>query len=163
MFLSLIVALDRRLAIGKNNAMPWHLSADLRYFKRTTMGKPVIMGRKTFESVGRPLPGRQNVVITRNSTWQAPGCTVYQDLETAFAELHDLPEAFVIGGGQIYAATLHKCRRLHVTHVEADIDGDVFFPALDWRQWRATEVARHGADESNTYAFRIVVYEPVEG
>jgi len=160
MLLSLIVALDRRMAIGKNNAMPWHLSADLSYFKRTTMGKPVIMGRKTFESIGRPLPGRHNVVITRNSAWRAPGCRVHADLEAAFAGLQGEPEVFVIGGGQIYATTVHLAGRLHVTHVDADVDGDVFFPATDWQQWRATEVERHGADTHNTYAFRIAVYEP---
>ncbi|MDH3453132.1 MAG: dihydrofolate reductase, partial [Gammaproteobacteria bacterium] len=142
-----------------DNAMPWHLSADLRYFKRTTLGKPVIMGRRTFESIGRPLPGRQNVVLTRNSAWRAPGCTVYNDIESALGDLYEAPEAFVIGGAQIYAATLHKCARMHVTHVEADVDGDVFFPALDWRLWRATEVERHAADADNTYPFRITVYE----
>ncbi len=159
MVLSLIVALDRQMAIGKDNAMPWHLSADLRYFKRTTLGKPVIMGRKTFESIGRPLPGRHNVVVTRSATWRAPGCTVYHDVDVALGELQDVPEAFVIGGAQIYAAALPQCARMHVTHVEADVDGDVFFPAVDWSAWRAAEVERHAADADNTYPFRITVYD----
>ena len=147
------------MAIGKANAMPWHLSADLRYFKRTTLGKPVIMGRKTYESIGRPLPGRHNVVITRNEAWRAPGCTVYHDVATALSELHDAEEVFVIGGAQIYAATLPQCERMHVTHIEADVDGDVFFPAVDWSAWHGTEVERHAADADNTYDFRITVYE----
>ncbi len=161
MLLSLIVAMDRRMAIGKDNALPWRLSDDLRYFKRATLGKPVIMGRKTFESIGKPLSGRDNVVITRNPQWQAAGCIVYADPESALAALAEVPEACVIGGGQIYAATLHRCERLHVTHVDAEVDGDVYFPAIDWGRWRATEVFRHDADERNSHAFRVAVYEPV--
>lgn len=158
--LSMIVAHADNRIIGKDNDMPWHLPADLAYFKQTTLGKPVIMGRKTFESIGRPLPGRQNIVITRNSDYVADGVEIVDSIEAALALTSKVEEVMVIGGGAIYAHCLPAANKLYVTHIEASIDGDTQFPAYDFeKDWLLTASERRAADEKNAYPLNFCVYE----
>ena len=151
--LSLIAAVARNGAIGKDNALLWRLPEDLKFFKRTTLGCPVIMGRKTWDSIGRPLPGRRNIVITRNATWQAEGAEVFHDLSSALAATADVPKVFVIGGGELYAQALPLADELVLTEVDADFEGDTFFPR--WDRSTFTEVSResHVADAGWPYHF----------
>ena len=158
MRISIIVATARGGAIGKDNALPWHLPADLKYFKSVTMGKPIVMGRKTFESIGRPLPGRQNIVLTRDTSWHVDGVTVIHDIddvEQALNEEHT-DEVMIIGGAQIYAATLTKADRLYITEIDVDVDGDAFFPVVDSNEWQEVSRQPHPADgEQPGYSFVI--------
>ena len=124
MIVSLVVAMARNRVIGRDNALPWRLPADLAYFKRVTMGHPVIMGRRTYESIGRPLPGRHNIVVSRNRAFHAPGCTVVGSLEEAWRAAGDADEACVIGGTTLFRETLPIADRIHLTEVEADVEGD---------------------------------------
>jgi len=141
MTLSIVVATSRNGVIGNDNQLPWHLPEDLKYFKKITMGKPIVMGRKTYESIGRPLPGRTNIVITRNTSWQADGVVVVHDLDEAITVAgqacidSDVNEAMVIGGSEIYRQALEKADRLYVTEVEIDIEGDAHFPDIDLAEW----------------------------
>jgi dihydrofolate reductase len=138
--LSLIAAVARNGAIGKDNALLWRLPEDLQFFKRTTLGCPVIMGRKTYDSIGRPLPGRRNMVVTRNPAWSAPGVETALSLEAAIALVADAPKVFVIGGAQLYAQALPLANELVLTEVNADYEGDTFFPA--WNKTAFTEASR---------------------
>lgn len=162
MKLSMIAAMSQNRVIGKDNAMPWHLPDDLQWFKRQTTGKPVIMGRKTFESLGcRPLPNRQNIVISRQEELNYP-VPVFASVEQALAAVKvDNPqEVVIIGGGQLYQQLLHQVDRLYLTLINAEIEGDTYFP--DWAQQGAWfEVARehHPADARHTYAFDFVILE----
>ena len=163
---ALIVAMAQNRVIGRNNALPWYLPGDLRYFKQATMGKPILMGRKTFESIGRPLPGRLNVVITRDAEWEAPtGVVAEQSLEAAYrraeaqAELEGGDEIMIIGGGQIYADALADIDRMYVTQVHADVDGDAWFPEVDWDQWEELGREDFSASENNPYDYSFVVYQ----
>lgn len=131
MALALIAAVARNGAIGQGGSMPWHLPADLQRFKRTTLGAPIIMGRKTWDSIGRPLPGRRNIVITRNPQWQAPGAETAESLRAALALAEGAEQVFVIGGAQIYAEALPLADRLLLTEIDADFEGDTFFPPWD--------------------------------
>ena len=142
MKLSLIVAMAQNRAIGKENRLPWHLPEDLKYFKSVTMGKPIVMGRKTFDSIGRPLPGRLNIVITRNNSWQHAGVETANSVDQAMmiAAKHveaegGTKEVMVIGGEQIYRAAIEGADRLYVTRVQTEIEGDAFFPEYDESQW----------------------------
>lgn len=137
--LSLIVAMGKNRAIGKDNALPWHLSQDLQYFKAVTLGKPIVMGRKTYDSIGRPLPGRHNIVISRDPAWAAEGVTVVTSVAAALAAAGDVEEVMVIGGEQIYALALAHANQLYITEVEAAPQADAFFPAIDPSQWREVE------------------------
>lgn len=158
--LSMIVAHADNRIIGKNNDMPWHLPADLAYFKKTTLGKPVIMGRKTYESIGRPLPGRQNIVISRDKNYQAAGIEVVSSVEQALVNAGDVDEIMVIGGGAIYAHCLPAAQRLYITHIEATIDGDTQFPAYDTNNnWQKISSEQYLADEKNAYNLDFCVYE----
>jgi dihydrofolate reductase len=155
--LTIVVATDTRRGIGINNTLPWHLPEDLAHFKRTTSGHPIIMGRKTFESIGRPLPNRRNIVITRNPGWRHDGVEAVASLDAAAALAGD-GEAFIIGGAQIYADVLDRVDRLIVTEIGKAFDCDAFFPDIDPQQW--LEVARephHSAQNGFDYAF--VTYE----
>jgi len=159
MTLSLIVAMDRNRMIGKDNDLPWHLPADLKFFKATTLGKPIIMGRKTFESIGRPLPGRRNIVVTRNADWRAEGVDVARDLETAKAMVTDVPEAFIIGGAQIYGQSLDVVDRMHITEVDMVVeDGDAVFPEIDKTVWQEVSRDAHLSEDGRP-AFAFVCYE----
>lgn len=156
---SLVVAVARNRVIGRDNALPWRLPDDLAYFKRVTMGRPVVMGRRTYESIGKPLPGRQNIVVTRNPAFQAPGCTVVPTLEAAWKAAGNADEACVIGGTSLFEAALPTADVIHLTEVDADVEGDTYFPQIDRDQWRETEVSRHEPDARHSYGFRIVRLE----
>lgn len=144
--LELIVAHAKNGVIGKNGTMPWHLSEDLKHFKAVTMGCPVIMGRKTHESIGRALPGRRNIIISRNPDFAAPKCEVVTSLENALTLLAGEPKAFVIGGAQIYKKAIDLCQSAWVTEIDLDIEGDAFFPELDGDIWERHELRTIQAD-----------------
>ncbi|RMF17881.1 MAG: dihydrofolate reductase [Gammaproteobacteria bacterium] len=164
MRIAMIAAMAQNRVIGRNNKLPWYLPEDLKYFKRITMGKPMIMGRKTFESIGKPLPGRATFVVTRNPDWTAEGVTVVPDLRAAlrkaeaWAECAAVDEVIVAGGGQIYTEALPHADRLYLTQVHADVAGDAWFPAFDESEW--AEVSREDfvAADPNPYdySFRIL-------
>jgi len=162
--LAMIVAMARNRAIGVENTLPWRISGDLQFFKRTTLGKPVVMGRKTFESIGRPLPGRRNIVITRNPDWRAEGVTAVSSLETALevatgvAAEEGAQEVMVIGGAEIYRQAMPLAERLYVTEVDAEVTGDAFFPALD-NTWREASRDCYPASEKDEYNYCLVQYD----
>lgn len=161
MIISAIVAIARNFAIGRQNQIPWYLPADLKYFKKVTTGHHVIMGRKSFESIGRPLPNRTNVVITRDPYFVATGCTVVHSLREAlaFAIANGETEAFIIGGGEIYRQSWPLLDRLYLTEVDTEPEeSDVFFPKIDETEWRELSREAHAADEKNTssYVFRVL-------
>jgi dihydrofolate reductase len=159
MIRSLVVAMARNRVIGRDNRLPWRLPADLAYFKQVTMGHPVIMGRRTWESIGRPLPGRKNIVVSRNREYTAPGAAVVDSLEAAWQAAGAVEEACVIGGTSLFAEALPGADRIHLTEVDADVPGDTYFPPFDRSQWTEREVARHPRDERHEYPFRIVLLE----
>lgn len=162
MKLCLIVAVSRNGVIGLNNQLPWHLPEDLKYFKSVTMGKPIVMGRKTYDSIGRPLPGRTNIVITRDASWSAPGVEVAQTLETALelgataCDAAGAEEIMVIGGEQIYRMTLDAADRLYLTQVDADVEGDAFFPEIDPKIWNQVSVLVPEKTDAHPYRFLIL-------
>jgi dihydrofolate reductase len=167
MKLALIVAMARNRVIGRDNAMPWQQPDDLRYFKRMTLGKPVIMGRKTFASIGRPLPGRPNIVVTRNTSFAAEGIHVVHSLDAAIAlgqrllaELgQEDGELMLVGGAELYAQGLPLASRLYLTELHGEPEGDARFPAIDPAAWRELSREDHDAGEANTYAYSFVVLE----
>lgn len=154
--LTLIVATERHNGIGINNALPWRLPEDLAFFKRTTTGHPILMGRKTFESIGRPLPNRRNIVITRNPAWQHEGVDTAGSLQQA-ADLAGDGEVFVIGGAQIYADALPLAARLIVTEIDADFACDAFFPAINSAVWKEVSREPHQSAEQG-FAYAFVIY-----
>lgn len=154
MRISLIVAVAENGVIGRDGDLPWRIPADLRFFKETTMGKPIVMGRKTFESIGRALPGRTNIVISRDSSFAADDIVVVGDLEAALVVAGDVPEVMVIGGAQVYALALPRADRIYLTEVHAAPVGDVGFPELDPGVWRETSRTEHGSEDGVPgYAF----------
>lgn len=157
--LSMIVATADDNVIGKDNDMPWHLPADLAYFKKVTLGKPVIMGRKTYESIGRPLPGRRNIVISRDENYQKEGIDTVTSVEQALALVQDVEEIMVIGGGAIYKHCLPAATRLYITHIKASIDGDTRFPDYDDDSWQKVSSEVRDSDEKNAYQLDFCVYE----
>jgi dihydrofolate reductase len=163
MKIGLITALSRNQVIGRNNELPWHLPADLKRFKRITMGKPIIMGRKTYESIGRPLPGRKNIVISRNPEYQAAeGVTVANGLETAIEAAGDAPEVMVIGGANIYYQFLPRADLIFFTLVHTRIeDGDAFFPAYNRREWRLVIEEHHPADPENLFPYSFMTWQRI--
>jgi dihydrofolate reductase len=159
MTLSLIVAMTRSGVIGRGGTLPWKLSADLKRFKALTMGHAILMGRKTYESLGRPLPGRTSIVITRQLGFRPPPeVLVAHSLHEALHRASPDDRPFVIGGGEIYAQALPQIADLYVTWVEAEIDGDTRFPEIDWRQWREATCERHSADARNQYDYTFCTY-----
>ena len=158
--ISLIVAVAEQGVIGQQNALPWRLSGDLKRFKALTMGKPIIMGRKTYDSIGRPLPGRTNIVITRQSDLQLPGCVVVTSLDQAINSVQ-ADEYMVIGGAEIYRQALPLAQRVYLTQVHAKVDGDAFFPELSSTQWREVSREDQPADEQNQYAHSFITLERV--
>jgi dihydrofolate reductase len=151
MKISLIVAMASNRAIGLNGQMPWHLSADLKRFKQITMGAPILMGRKTFEAIGRPLPGRENIVISRDPDYQQSGCRVFSDIAGVLRHYADHPELFVIGGATLYEAMLFQADYLYLTEINRQFAGDTFFPEIDLSQWR--EIAREEVENDQTVDF----------
>lgn len=163
MTISLIVAAATNHAIGLNGTMPWHLPADMKHFKNITWGMPVVMGRKTFESLGKPLTGRKNIVITRQSGWKAEGAIAVKSIEDALfvAQQADANEVMVIGGGEIYKALFEKAARIYLTRVEAEPEADTFFPVIHPEQWRLTSQQNFEADEKNAYNYSFQIWERV--
>ena len=161
MKISMIVAMAHDRVIGKDNQMPWHLPADLAHFKRVTLGKPVLMGRKTFESIGRPLPGRRNLVISRNPNYQAEGIEVVGSVEAALALLagSSVEELMVIGGGHLYAEMLPSADCLYLTQIDLAVEGDTRFPAFDDGQWQRIECESHPADEKNPHPYSFETWQ----
>jgi dihydrofolate reductase len=156
--LTLVVAMSENRVIGRDNALPWHLPADLAHFKAVTMGKPIVMGRLTWESIGRPLPGRHNLVVSRTLA-AADGATVVPSLDAALAAAGDAPEVCVIGGARLFEDALRKARRIHLTEVHAEVDGDVHFPPLDSSEWREVSRERREPDERNAHPMSFVTLE----
>ncbi|HHX35403.1 MAG TPA: dihydrofolate reductase [Gammaproteobacteria bacterium] len=159
---SLIVAATRNQVIGQDNQMPWHLPNDLRYFKQRTLGKPIIMGRKTWESLGRPLPGRLNIVISRQNDIALEGAEIFTDLAQAiqrgqeWATEQGVDEVMVIGGGQIYQQALALAQRVYLTRIELELEGDTFFPVLDAQHWQQTDAQTHPAQNQEPgYTFEV--------
>lgn len=159
MRISLIAALGNNRVIGKDNAMPWHLPADLKYFKRITLGKPIIMGRKTFDSIGRPLPGRTSIIVTRDPDYQADGCVTVNSVDAALQAAKGAEEVMVIGGAELFKQILGRANRLYLTEIHADFAGDVYFPALDKAEWQEVERQDHPADTYNPYPYSFVVLD----
>ena len=159
MLISLIAAMDRQRLIGVENRLPWYLPADLRHFRRVTMGKPILMGRKTYESIGRPLPGRHSIVVTRDKDFSAQGCTVVPSIEKALAAGGPYPELVVVGGASFYAQLMHRAQRMYLTLIDAEFQGDTYFPVYQAADWR--EVSRNDfqADEENAYPYSFVTLE----
>lgn len=153
--ISLIVAVSTNNVIGADGDLPWRLSDDLKRFKAVTMGKPIVMGRKTYESIGRPLPGRQNIVITRQDDFTADGCDVVQSTAEAVDVAEDADEIMVIGGSEIYAAFLPLAERIYLTRVHTEVEGDAFFPPLNKEEWRESASESYEADDSNNYAYTV--------
>jgi dihydrofolate reductase len=156
MRVALVVAMARNRVIGRDNALPWRLPADMAHFRKVTMGRPIVMGRKTFESIGKALPGRTNIVITHNRAFAAPGCVVVGSLDEAWQAAGDVEEACVIGGTTLFRETLPLADVIHLTEVDSDIEGDTFFPEFDRGEWREEEIARLPADERHAYPLRIL-------
>ncbi len=156
MIVSLIAALAEKRVIGLDGKMPWHLPADLAYFKRSTMGCPVIMGRKTYDSIGKPLPGRRNIVLSRDLKLVLPGCDVFANIHDALdsADNENAAEVFIIGGQQLYEQALPMADKLYLTHIEARFEGDTFFPDYTELKWRQVSLEKHPADERNPWAYR---------
>jgi len=153
--LSLVCAMDSNRLIGKANALPWHLPAELKHFKQTTMGKPIVMGRKTWETIGRALPGRQNIVVTRNRAYRVEGCTVVQSFEEAMDKAVG-EEVMIIGGGQLYRQALPLADRLILTLVDCEPEADTWFPEWQHSEWRQTSLRSESADERNPYAYQVI-------
>lgn len=157
--MSFIVAMDRNRVIGKNNQLPWHLPADLAYFKRVTSGHTIVMGRKTFESIGRPLPNRRNIVLTRNAGYKADGCEVVHAVENVVELCKQEDECFVIGGSELFSLFWNDVDRLYVTYIDEDIPGDTYFPEIDIEQWQLLSSEQGTVDEKNRYAHEFRIYE----
>ncbi|KAA6209675.1 type 3 dihydrofolate reductase [Avibacterium paragallinarum] len=161
MILSLIVAITKNNVIGKDNQMPWHLPVDLAWFRKNTQGKPVIMGRKTFESIGHPLPKRTNIVLSR-SPFEYQGVIWKASFESAVLSVQDSPEIMLIGGGELFKQYLPQADRLYLTEIQTEIDGDTFFPCIDWTEWKVILDEYHPADEWNMYDCRFMILEKIK-
>ena len=156
--LSLIVAMDDNHLIGNKNDLPWQLPADLAFFKRTTMGKPIIMGRKTFVSIGRPLPGRRNIVVTRDPGFEAAGCEITNGVEAALSLCSDAGEAMLIGGASLYQQTIDQASQLYITRIHHSFEGDTWFPEFDMNSWKQASREDHEADHNNSYAYSFLKF-----
>lgn len=159
MKIALIVATDQQSLIGKDNDLPWSISADLQYFKKVTMGKPLIMGRNTHESIGRPLPGRQNIIVTKNHCYQAEGCTVVHSTQAALSVAKEADEVMIMGGASLYTQLLPQADKLYLTLVHANLEGDTWFPEWYSDQWQQRSREDHLADSKNEYPYSFIVYE----
>jgi dihydrofolate reductase len=155
----LVAAMAENRVIGRDHALPWHLPADLRHFRRLTLGKPVIMGRSTHEAIGRPLPERFNIVLSRDPAYSSPGCTVVQDPEGALAAAGPAPEVMVIGGAYVYRAFLPRADRIYLTLVHGRFAGDTWFPPLESGVWAERDREDHPPDEANPYPYSFITLE----
>lgn len=153
----MIAAMANNRVIGADNDMPWHLPADLAHFKKTTLGKPVVMGRKTYQSIGRALPGRLNIVISRDTSFSLEDATVVQSCEQALVSAGEVDELMIIGGGTIYQHFLPLCHRLYLTEIDLNVDGDTYFPDYEAAaKWQESDSESHQADEKNQHAYRFI-------
>lgn len=160
MKLSLIVAMSKNRVIGRDNKMPWHLSADLKRFRAITMNAPILMGRKTFESIGKPLDGRTNLILSKNPDYQPEGCLVFNSLETALNAAKNIgEELFIIGGATLYEIALPLAQRLYLTYIEAEFEGDTFFPEFDFNEWNEIACERVTDDEKVAFSYRFLTLE----
>ena len=159
MTISLIAAVSRNGIIGNDGGLPWHLPEDLRRFRKLTTGKPVLMGRKTYQSIGRPLPARKNIVISRDPHFSAPGCVVVSCPAAALDAVNGADEVMVIGGGQIYQAFMRLANRVYLTRVDVDTAGDTRFPRLEDDAWQLTSSEPHGADEDHAHEFSFEIFD----
>lgn len=159
MRISAVVAMSENRAIGKDNQLLWHLPADLKHFKQITMAKPILMGRKTYQSIGRPLPGRTNVVITHDENFKAEGCVVVHSIQAALDAVHDQDEICVIGGAKLYQQMLPLVDRIYLTLVHQHFSGDAFFPELNPAEWKEVERVECAADDKNAHSFSMLVLE----
>lgn len=161
--ISIIAALDKNRLIGSTKGLPWYLPADLVHFKKVTLGKPVIMGRRTHETIGKPLPERKNIVLTRDEDFRAPGCIVVHSTEEALRKAAEHPpaggEIMIIGGGQIYKEFLPLTDRMYLTLIDHEFTGDVYFPEFDWNEWREVKREEHEPDSKNPYKYTFVTLE----
>lgn len=164
MKISLIVAMASNRVIGLNNQMPWHLSADLKKFKKITMGSPILMGRKTYESIGRPLPGRTNIILSRNLKYQQDGCLVFNDLKTALKKSCErAEEVFVIGGSDLYEAMLPVADAIYLTVIHKEFPGDAFFPDIDLKYWSEVEREDINDDPDADFSYSFLKFEKTNG
>ena len=161
--ISLVVAASTNNVIGVAGGLPWHLTDDLKRFKALTMGKPIVMGRKTYESIGRALPGRQNIVITTQQDYAAEGCDVVASVEQALVRAGDAAEIMIIGGGEIYGLFLPQADRIYMTRVDVVVEGDTAFPDIDPADWQEVSRKHHAAGEGNDHDFDIVTYSRKRG
>jgi len=159
--IAIVVAMTNNRVIGRDNRLPWHLPADLRHFRQVTVGKPILMGRKTYESIGRPLPERTNIVVTRDRCYEAPGCIVVHSIESALNAAGDCEEVMVIGGSDFYRQLLPKADRIYLTLVHAEFEGDARFPEIDERTWREVERMDCAPDEKNPWPYSFIRLERV--
>lgn len=159
MRIAAICAMSENRVIGKNNQLPWRLPADIRHFKKMTTGKPILLGRKTFESIGHALPNRCNVVVTRDIHFQAPGCLVVNSIETALAAVSYSEEIFVIGGAILYQHMLPRIQRIYMTIIHHYFEGDAFFPELKISEWNEIERVDHAVDSENIYPYSFITLE----
>ena len=159
--ISIIAALAENRVIGVNNTLPWRLPNDLKHFRRLTTGHAIILGRKNYESIGKPLPERTNIVITRNRDFHADGCLIAHSLDEALALASNDPEIFIIGGAEIYRAALARADRLYLTRVHAAIAGDTYFPEFDETEWQEISRERHATDERHAFDYSFVVFERI--
>lgn len=157
--ISMIAAMAEGRVIGEGGSMPWHLPADLQHFKKITSGHPILMGRKTFDSIGRPLPKRRNIVLTRDKSFSAEGVEVIHDFSSVTSLMKEEEEFFVIGGATIYEQLLPKAERLYITDIHHSFNGDTFFPAIDRKNWVAISEEKGIVDEKNQYPHTFLVYE----
>ena len=159
MQISAIVAMSKNRVIGRQNQLPWHLPADLRHFKKITLGHPIVMGRNTFTSIGRALPGRRNIVISRNPRFEASGCEVFHSIDGALQAVSSADEVFIIGGAQLFQECLPKIERIYLTLIHADIAGDTFFPEIDYSRWREMAKENHTPDGENQYSYSFITLQ----
>ncbi|WP_198244413.1 dihydrofolate reductase [methane-oxidizing endosymbiont of Gigantopelta aegis] len=159
MKISLIVAMAENRVIGLNNQMPWHLSADLKNFKKITMGSPIIMGRKTFEAIGRPLPGRTNIIVSRNPQYQAENCLLFPQLDIALNHCSQHDEVFIIGGATLYEQTLERAHRLYLTQIHQAFSGDTYFPEIDKQAWVELEKTTIHDDPAVDFSYSFICLE----
>ena len=161
MIISAIAAMSKNRVIGKDNKIPWHLPTDLKYFKRTTLHHHIILGRKCYESIGRPLPKRTNIIVTRNKKYEAEGCVIVGSIEEAlkYARNRKASEVFIAGGGQIYEQSMDLWDKLYLTEVALEVEGDVYFPEISDRQWIMTSEKSYITDDINPYNYTFKIYE----
>ena len=159
--LSLIVAMAKNRVIGANQTIPWHLPGELKMFKTITMGHHIIMGRNTWESIGRLLPGRTTVIVSRQPDYRVGGAIMVSSLDAALAACRNDDEIFVIGGAQLYAVALPRADRIYLTEVDAEVAGDTYMPEFDLQEWRAGTATAHAADEKNPYRYKLTVYDRI--